>query len=175
MINKQQKISLVEGLSKDLEAAKGLVLVNFAGMGVKTQQDLKKRLKEAGATFVVVKNTLLKKAAEAAKIDVKVIEGSILTGQTALVIAGEDSLAPVQIIGKFAKEFTVPKMKVGIVEGLFQDKDALEMLSKLPNRDVLLSQVLGSLMGNLYGLVATLKGPGQKLVYVLNQKVGDYK
>lgn len=162
----------MEDLSEDLESSKGLVLVNFAGMGVKTQQELKKRLKEVGASFVVVKNTLLKKAAEVAKIDAKVIEGSILTGQTALVIAGEDSLAPIQIIGKFAKEFTVPQMKVGIVEGNFQDKEGLEVLSKLPGRDALLGQVLGSLTAPQYGLIGTLQGNIQKLLYVLKSKAG---
>jgi len=172
MIKKSEKITLVENLSKDLKEAKGLVLVNFAGMGVKTQQELKRRLKEVGSNLVVVKNTLLKKAAEAAKIDTKVIEGSILTGQTALVIALEDSLTPIQVIGKFAKEFEVPQMKVGIVDGSFQDQESLVALSKLPGRDILLSQVLGSLMAPQYGLVFTLQGNIQKLLYVLKSKAG---
>lgn len=172
MIKKSEKITLVENLSKDLSEAKGLVLVNFAGMGVKAQQELKKRLKEVGASLVVVKNTLLKKAAEAAKIDAKAIEDSILTGQTALVIALEDSLSPIQVIGKFTKEFEIPQMKVGIVDGTFQDKDSLLVLSKLPGRDALLGQVLGSLMAPQYSLVSTLQGNIQKLLYVLKSKAG---
>jgi large subunit ribosomal protein L10 len=174
-MKKQEKISLVDNLSQELKGAAGVVLINFAGMGVKAQQDLKRRLKEVGAKLIVVKNTLLKRAAETAKIDPKLLEESILTGQTALVISSEDAIAPISILGKFAKEFEIPKMKVGVVDGTFQDEASLTKIASLPGRDALLGQVLSSLMGNLYNLVGTLQGPTQKLVYILNQKVGDYK
>ena len=172
-MKKQEKVLLVENLSQELKDAKGVVLVNYAGLTVKAQQELKKRLKESGSKMFVVKNTLLSRALEAAKVSSKDIEPSILTGQTAIVVALEDPIAGVSVLGKFAKEFETPQMKVGIIEGSFQSKEALEKIASLPGKDVLLGQVLGSLMSNLYGLVATLQGPGQKLVYVLSQKRGD--
>jgi large subunit ribosomal protein L10 len=169
---KAQKVVLVDNLVEELKDAKSLVLVNYTGLNVKSQQELKKRLKEAGARMIVVKNTLLKRAIESAKIDNKVATDEILSGQTALVIADEDPIAPIQILGKFAKENELPKFKVGIVDGSFQDSESLSKLSTLPGRDVLLGQVLGALMSPQYGLVGTLQGNIQKLLFILKQKAG---
>ncbi|MFI5241361.1 MAG: 50S ribosomal protein L10, partial [Microgenomates group bacterium] len=77
---------------------------------------------------------------------------------------------PIQVLGKFAKEFELPKFKVGVVEGSFQNSDALTKISKLPSRDALLGQLLGSLMSPMYGLTGTLNSNLQKLVYILDQK-----
>lgn len=171
-MRKAEKVTFVDNLTVELKDAKGIVLVNYSGLSVKAQQDLKSRLKEAGARMVVVKNTLLKRAGEAAKIDKNLLEDSILQGQTALVIAGEDPVAPIQVLGKFAKEFETPKFKVGIVDGTFQDSETLTKISALPGRDALLGQLLGSLMSQEYGLVGTLQGNLQKLVYILKTKAG---
>lgn len=168
-MRKAEKVFFVDNLKAELKDAKSVVLVNYAGLAVKPQQELKSRLSEVGGKMVVVKNTLLSRAAEAAGFDSKDLEGDILKGQTALIIATEDAVAPIQILGKFAKEFEVPKFKVGVVEGSFQDTASLSKLSTLPGRDALLGQVLGTLMGLEYGLVGTLNGNLQKLVYVLSE------
>lgn len=169
---KQQKVELVENLTKELQGAKSLVLVNYTGLNVKSQQELKRRLNESGAHMIVVKNTLLKRAIESAKIDNKMATDDILSGQTALVIAEGDPIAPIQALGKFAKEQELPKFKVGVVEGAFQDSQSLSKLSTLPGRDILLGQVLGALMSSQYGLVGTLQGNIQKLLFILKQKAG---
>ncbi|MCJ7805632.1 50S ribosomal protein L10 [Patescibacteria group bacterium] len=171
-MKKAEKAIFVENLTEELKGAKSVVLVNYAGLGVKMQQELKKRLKEAGASMLVVKNTLLKRAGEAAEIDEELLKDSILTGQTALVIASQDPIAPIQVIGKFAKEFEVPQMKVGILEGSFHDSESLAIISTLPGRDALLGQLLGTLMSPSYGLVGVLEGNLQKLLYVLKAKAG---
>lgn len=168
-MKKAEKVFFVDNLKAELKDAKSVVLVNYAGLAVKPQQELKSRLSEVGGKMVVVKNTLLSRAAETAGFAAKDLEGDILKGQTALIIATDDPVAPIQILGKFAKEFEVPKFKVGVVEGSFQDTASLGKLSTLPGRDALLGQVLGTLMGPNYGLVGTLNGNLQKLVYVLDQ------
>ena len=66
-MKKAEKVTLVENLTKELEDAKSVVLVNYSGLNVKGQQELKRRLKEIGGKMVVVKNTLLKRAGESAK------------------------------------------------------------------------------------------------------------
>lgn len=165
---KAQKVEFVEKLKGELKDARSVVLVNYAGLSVKSQQELKSRLSEVDGKMIVVKNTLLTRAAESAGFKASDLESS-LAGQTALIIStGEDAVAPIQVLGKFAKEFEVPKFKVGIVEGSFQDSQSLSKISNLPNRDALLGQVLGTLMGLQYGLVGTLNGNLQKLVYVLD-------
>lgn len=171
-MKKKEKVLFVDNLTAELKSARGLVLVNFTGLSVASQQELKRRLKEAGAKMLVVKNTLLKRAGEAAKINEQILTDSILTGQTALIIAEADPVAPIQILGKFAKEFSVPTMKVGIIDKDFYDSLSLSQISSLPSRDALLGQLLGSLISANYGLVGTLQGNLQKLIYVLSAKAG---
>jgi large subunit ribosomal protein L10 len=169
---KAEKVTLVDNLIAEFKDAKSLVLVNYTGLNVKSQQELKRRLKEVNGRIVVVKNTLLKRAIKAAKIDDKMATDEILSGQTALVLADEDPIAPIQVLGKFAKEQELPKFKVGVVDGTFQDNESLVKLSTLPGRDVLLGQVLGALMSPEYGLVGTLQGNLQKLLFILKTKAG---
>lgn len=171
-MKKKEKVLFVDNLTAELKSARGLVLVNFTGLSVASQQELKRRLKEAGAKMLVVKNTLLKRAGEAAKINEQILTDSILTGQTALIIAEADPIAPIQVLGKFAKEFSVPTMKVGIIDKDFYDSLSLSQISSLPSRDALLGQLLGSLISANYGLVGTLQGNLQKLIYVLSAKAG---
>ncbi|MFI5241278.1 MAG: 50S ribosomal protein L10, partial [Microgenomates group bacterium] len=168
-MKKSEKTLFVDNLTQELKDAKSVVLVNYAGLGVKSQQDLKARLKEVGGRMVVVKNTLLKLAGEKAGIEKETLTDTVLSGQTALILADSDPVAPIQVLGKFSKEFEVPTFKVGVVEGLFQDVASLSKLATLPGRDALLGQLLGVLMGPSYGLVGTLNGNLQKLVYVLDQ------
>ncbi len=172
-MKKAEKTLFVDNLTAELTSAKSLVLINYTGLSVASQQELKKRLKEVGAKMIVVKNTLLKRASERAKIDKEVLTDEVLSGQTALVISEGDPVSFIQVLGKFAKEFSVPQMKVGIVDGLFQDNATLTKLATLPERDILLSQLLGTLMIPSYGLTTTLNGNLQKLVYILSKKAGD--
>ena len=171
-MKKQEKIFFVENLTEELKSAKSVVLVNYAGLNVKAQRELKARLKEVDAKMLVVKNTLLKRAGEAAKVDDQILSDSVLEGQTALIIAENDPIAPLSVLGKFAKEFEVPQLKVGIIDGSFQENEALVKLSNLPGRDALLGQVLATLMSPSYGLVGTLNSNMQKLLYILKAKAG---
>ena len=160
-MKKAEKVLFVDNLTAELSSKKNFVLINYTGLTVKSQQELKKRLKEVGAKMLVVKNTLLKRASETAKLDKEILTDEILSGQTALVISEGDPISFIQVIGKFTKEFSVPQMKVGIIDGLFQNSLFLSQISILPSKDILLSQLLGVLSGNL-----------QKLVYVLSQRAG---
>lgn len=169
-MKKQEKSFFVKNLAQELKEAKGAFLVNYSGLSVINQQELKRRLREAGARMIVVKNTLLALAGKKAKIPKETLTDTILTGQTALVVAEDDPLAPLSVLAEFAKEFETPQLKVGIVEGLFQDKEALVALSKVPSKDALWGQVLGALMSFTYGLTATLEANSQQLLFILNEK-----
>lgn len=169
-MKKTEKALFVDNLTKELKGAKSVILVNYSGLSVSMQQDLKKRLKEVNSRMVVVKNTLLKLAGKNAKLPEESLEDSVLTGQNALIIADDDPIAPLQVIYKFAKEFEVPQFRVGIVEGTFQDKESLEKLSILPGKDGLLLQVLGNISAPTYMLVGTLEGNLQQLIYILETK-----
>lgn len=168
-MNKQNKKDLVVSLTPKLKEAVSVLVVNYTGLSVSLQQTLKSELKKVGSDMVVVKNTLIKRAGKEAGFTEEMLTDEILSGQTALIISKEDAVAPVQVIGKFAKENQIPQFKIGLVEGNVQDKEALLKISTLPTKDVLYSQVVGSLMSPMYGLVGTLNGNMQKLVYLLKE------
>lgn len=166
-MNKANKTDLIKGLAPELKKATAIVFVNFAGLSVGLQQKLKLELKAIGSDMTVVKNTLIKLAGKEAGLSEEVLTDEVLSGQTALIMTEGDAVAPIQVLGKFVKENQVPQFKVGIIDGAFQGKEALLKISILPTKEVLYSQVVGSLMSPMYGLVGTLNGNMQKLLYIL--------
>lgn len=168
-MKKAEKTFFVQNLTEELKSATSVVLVDYSGMDVKAQQDLKKKLKDADSKMVVVKNTLFKIAAEAAKLPKESLEDTVLSGPVALVITESDPLAPIQTVHKFAKEFDLPNLKVGIIEGAFQDKVSLENLAKLPGKEILFAQVVGAIASPMTSMVHTLNANLQKLVVILDQ------
>jgi large subunit ribosomal protein L10 len=172
-MKKSEKETFVKKLAEELKDASSMVLVDYAGLTVKAQQELKKRLAKVGAKLSIVKNTLVKIAGKDAKVDEGTLSDSVLAGPTALILTKEDPIAPIQILGKFTQEFEIPQLKVGIVEGKFQDKDSLLVLSKLPSKEVLFSQTIGAISSPIYGIISVLQGNLQKLVYLLNAKIKE--
>ena len=168
-MKKSEKKEIVKNLAKDLKEAKSVILVDYSGLNVSSQQELKKRLKKENAKMVVVKNTFLKLAGNLSKLPKESLEESVLSGQTALVLAEGDPVSPLKVLGEFAKEFAVPQMKVGIIENSFQDKEALNILSKLPGKETLQLQVLGGIAAPIYGMVGVLSANMQKLVFMLEE------
>jgi len=170
-MRKSDKPEFVEKVSEDIKSAKSVVVVNYSGLSVKLQQDLKKRLQKVNGKMVVIKNSLFKRAGESAKLPKETLSDTVLAGPTAFVFAKEDPIAPLQVLSKFAKEFEIPSLKVGVIEGNFQDKTSLEKLATLPSREILLGQAIGTIAGPMYGIVGVLNANMQKLVWILKSKV----
>lgn len=169
-MKKIEKVELVKNVTSELKAAKSAVFVNFAGLDVKAQQSLKKKLKDGNARMVVVKNTLLALAAKEAGFPQDSYSDTVLAGQTAVILSDQDAVSPVQIVGRFITENEKPEFKAGVVEGKFADKDGLTRISKLPAKEVLYAQVVGGMSAPMYGLVGTLQGNLQKLIWILKSK-----
>jgi len=169
-MKRQEKTFFVENLTEELKTATCVVLVDYTGLTVAMQQDLKKKLASSSAKLLIVKNTLFKLAGKGAKVPEETLSDTILSGPTAMVISGGDSIAPLAILAKFAKENEILNFKVGIVDGVFQGKETLTKLSNLPSKEVLYGQLVGSVAGPMYGLVSTLQGNLQKLIWILNEK-----
>lgn len=164
---KQEKKDYVNTLSDRLKGAKSVVFVDYAGMGVKMQQDFKGKLREVGGAMIVAKNTLIKLAGKSADFPEEAMEDELLSSQTALIFSGEDAVASIQILGKFATDNEIPKIKAGVVEGAYIDEAGIVRISKLPSKEQLQANVVGAVGAPMYGLVGTLQGNLQKLVYVL--------
>ena len=136
-----------EAVLKDTEGrianVGGLYLADFSGMTVQSLSLLRKRCREQGVQFKVIKNTLLKRAFHERGIQEL---DEHLVGPTGLVFSKNDSMVPAKILADFAKEFEKPRLKAAVVDGRFYDNKAIAVLAKLPSREVMLSQLLGTLV-----------------------------
>ena len=168
--NRQKKENLVKDLVNTLKNSNSYVLVDYSGLSVSVQQELKAKLSESKSKMRVVKNTLFKLAAKSANAPQDMLTDTVLSGPTALILAEDDPIAPLQVIAKFAKEHNLPQLKAGIVEGVFYDTQNLKKLSKLPSKQELYNQTAGAISAPIYALVGTLQGNLQKLLYILKQK-----
>ncbi len=167
---KQVKIDVVSVLTEQIKNASSVVFVDYKTLTMKEGQALKKELLVGDGKMVVAKNTLIKIAATNAALPEEALTDSVLSGQTAVVFGQKDPVAPIQILGKFMAATEKTKWKAGVVEGVFQDATALARISKLPSKDQLIAQVVGGISAPLYGLISTLNGNIQKLVYVLDAR-----
>ncbi len=151
---KTQRQAAVEKLSEQLKAAPTIYVTDFSGLNVLKVTEFRRRLRATGAKYVVVKNTLARRALAANRI--AALDGHF-TGPIGLVLAGADPLPAAKVIGDFAKEFEKPTVRIGLVDGKAVDPAYVKRLGALPPRDVLLAQFAGSLNGILYQVVAALE------------------
>lgn len=168
---KPQKVAKVQELSAKIKETKGVVIVNYRGLNVKEETELRKKLREAGAEYVVLKNTLLSLAAKD-----QGIEGldQYLAGPTAVAFGTNDPVAPAKIIRDFIKQSKKMEIKGGLLGTEVINAAQVEALADLPSKEQLLAMLVRALQGPIAGLVNCLQGNIRNLVYVLeavrNQK-----
>ena len=149
---KERVAQLVEMLKN---SAAG-VLVDYKGITVEEDTKLRKELREAGVSYFVEKNTILRFALKEAGLDGIT---NVLEGTTAIAISNDDQTAPARILGKFAEDCKDEKFflkAVYIGEDVY-DEAGVKALSKIPSRETLLAQLVGSLQGPIQKLAATLQ------------------
>jgi len=164
---KPEKIQRVENIKKILEGAKGVYFADFTGLSVAEITDLRRRLREKGVVFKVVRNTMARIAMRDLGYSDELLE-KILHGPNALVVGYDDAIEPVKVLFEFKKEFEKPQVRAGFVEGEFYDAEGVERLSKLPGKDELRAKVVGALNAPIYSLVFSLKSMLNSLVWTLN-------
>jgi large subunit ribosomal protein L10 len=152
-MNKTQRQETVESLSAMLKDAPHLYVTDFTGMSVLRMTEFRRRLRAAGVSYVVVKNTLAQRALAANGITGL---DEHLAGPTGLVLT-KDALAAAKVIGDFAKEFERPAVKAGLVDGKAVSPAHVKRLGQIPSREVLLAQLAGSFNGLLYSFVGALE------------------
>lgn len=149
---KKAKVVALEELLKN---SVSFVLVDYKGISVEDDTKLRKELREAGVHYVVEKNSLLRFAFKNMGIDAF---DEVLHGTTAVALSNDDQTAPARILGKFAEEHEEYfNLKAGYVEGVAYDAAGVARLSKIPSKETLLAQLVGSLQGPIQKLAATLQ------------------
>ena len=164
------KQAVVAQLKEQLESAKGVVLTSYKGLTVAQDTELRRELREAGVSYHVVKNTMLRIAAKEAGIEG--IEEH-LEGTTAFAFSTEDAVAPAKVICGFIKknkleDAEVLTVKVGMVEGKVIGVDEVKALAALPSREELIAKLLSSMQAPVSNTVNVLHGVLRNAVYVLD-------
>ena len=136
-----QKEAVLKDTQQRIKDVRGIYLADFSGMTVQSLSLLRKKCREQGVQFRVIKNTLLKRAFNARGIQEL---DEHLVGPTGLVFSTDNEMAPAKILADFAKEFERPRLKAAVVDGRLYDDKAIVRLAKLPSREVLLSQVIAT-------------------------------
>ncbi len=151
----QSKQAKVENLTELLKNATACVLVDYKGISVADDTKLRRELREAGVTYMVQKNTLIRFAMH--NIGFEQFD-DVLQGTTAIAISDQDQTAAARILGEYAdKSDGKFSLKGGFVDGEVYDADKVKALAKIPSKDILLAQLVGSLQGPMQKLAATLQ------------------
>ncbi|TFD98476.1 50S ribosomal protein L10 [Jeotgalibacillus salarius] len=156
----EQKKQLVTEIQEKLQSSAASVIVDYRGLSVSEVTELRKQLREAGVEFKVYKNSMTRRAAEAAGL-----EGldESLTGPNAIAFSSEDVVAPAKILNNFAKEHEALELKAGVIEGSVASLEQVKALAELPSREGLLSMLANVLSAPMRGFaIATQAVADQK-------------
>ena len=153
-MSKTERQATVESLAKQLQGSPNVYVTDFQGLNVARMTDLRRRLRAAGAKYVVVKNTLAQRALAANGLPAL---PAAFKGQVGLVLAGQDPLPAAKVVGEFAKEFQKPSVKAGLVDGKTVEPAYVKRLGEIPSREALLGMFAGALNSILYQVVGALE------------------
>ena len=153
MAKVELKQPIVAEISELLNGAASAVAVDYRGLTVAQDTELRKQLREAGIIYKVCKNTMMKRAFEGTEFAAL---DEHLEGPSALAISKDDATAPARILAKFAKEAKALEIKAGVVEGEAYDAKGMQALASIPSREELLSKLLGSLQSPITNLARVL-------------------
>ncbi len=163
---KEQKAEQVEVLAEKLKRAKVALLTDYRGLTVPQIQDLRGKLRTADVEFRVVKNTLARRAADAAGVAALQKE---LEGPVAIAFGYDDLSLPSRLINEWVRATRLKlDVKGGLVEGRVFSPDQVKQLADLPSRETLIAQLMGTLQSPVGQLVGIMQTPLQQLLGVLN-------
>ena len=159
MAKVELKQPVVDEIAEMLNGAQTAVLVDYRGLTVEEDTRLRKQLREAGVSYKVYKNTLIRRAAAGTAFEAL---GPILEGPTAMAVSKEDATAPARVLAEFAK--TAPKLEIkgGVVEARYYDADAMKTIAAIPSREILLGRLLGSMQSPIANFARVIKQIAEK-------------
>lgn len=166
-----QNVETLAQIKADMEGESALWIVDYRGLTVKQMQQLRRAIRESGASLKVYKNTLVHLALAEAELPTL---DDILQGPSAFVFAGEDVAASAKVLKEFAKENPTLEIKGGLMEGKAVSAAEVEAIASLPSREVLIAQIAGAISGVARGLATTINGVPRGLAQVV-KAVADQK
>ena len=153
MAKVELKQPIVQEISEAINGAQSVVVVDYRGLTVAEDTQLRKQLREAGITYKVYKNTLVSRAVEGTEFESL---REVLEGPSAFAISADDATAPARVLAEFAKKAPKLEIKAGVVEGAYYDANGMKEISSIPSRDVLLGRLFGSMQSPIANLARVL-------------------
>lgn len=169
----EAKAATIAELTEKLNRLRAAVLLKTEGLTVAEISEMRRRLSASGVEMHVVKNTLLRIASERAAFQDL---SQVLTGQTTIALSYDDEVAPAKAITDFLKAFKTAKpvtIKAGILERGPITPAEVDALSKVPPRDQLRGQVVGTMMGPMNQTYGVLSAPLRDLINVLEARIRE--
>ena len=159
MAKVELKQPIVAEISEAIKDAQSVVLVDYRGLTVEQDTNLRKQLREAGVTYKVYKNTMMNFAFKGTDF-----EGlaPYLEGPSAVAISTTDATAPARILAKFAKDAKALEIKAGVVEGTVYDATGMQAIAQIPSREELISKLLGSLQSPITNFARVMNQLAEK-------------
>jgi large subunit ribosomal protein L10 len=167
---KKDKEQVVERLTERIQSAETLIVADYRGLSNAQMEGLRDELLKHGARFAVVKNTLTRRAAEAAGNEALL---ALLEGPTAIAFleSGSDPVATAKALSQLARDSRVLAIRGGILEGKAISSDEVEELAKLPPADVLRGQVLGAIVAPAQAFAGLVAAPLTNLVGLIDARI----
>ena len=159
MAKVELKQPIVEEISASIKDAQSVVLVDYRGLTVEQDTNLRKELRNAGVTYKVYKNTLMNFAFKGTDCEAL---APYLEGPSAIAISTTDATAPARVLAKFAKTADKLEIKGGIVEGVAYDAKGIAGIASIPSREELLSKLLGSIQSPITNFARVMNQLAEK-------------
>ena len=154
MAKVELKQPIVQEISEMINGAQSVVVVDYRGLTVAEDTQLRKQLREAGVSYKVYKNTLVNRAVEGTEFES--LRDS-LEGPNAFAVSTEDATAPARVLYEAAKKMPNLELKGGVVDGTFYDEKMIQVIATIPSREVLLGKLLGSIQSPITNFARVIK------------------
>ena len=153
MAKVELKQPIVKEIAELLDGAQAAGVVDYRGLSAEQDTRLRKELREAGVTYKVYKNTMIRIAAKGTPFESL---DSSLEGPTAIAVSKEDATAPARILYNFSKTAPDLELKAGVVDGVTYDQDGIKVIATVPSRDELIGRLLGSIQSPITNFARVL-------------------
>jgi large subunit ribosomal protein L10 len=171
-MDREEKKQHAEALHEQLKKGRGVILSGFQGITVAQDFVLRRKVAAAGASYEVVKNSLIERAAQGTPVEPVAKK---LAGTTSVALTEADPVALAKVLTEYAKENPILKFKCGVVEGRVVSLADLNSLATLPSKENLLAKVLFLFNSPAQRVASTLSGVARNLAYVIQQGVKEKK
>ena len=154
MAKVELKQPIIQEIADNVKDAQSVVVVDYRGLTVAEDTQLRRELREAGITYKVYKNTMMNFAFKDTDFESL---SDVLEGPSAIAVSLDDATAPARVLSKFAKNAPALEIKAGVVEGTFYDADGMKAIAAVPSREELLSKLLGSMQSPIASFARVIK------------------